>query len=317
MRLLSILGIVDDSITSSADRAMSRIQPLGTPDELDARITGLAGDLLSVGSGPTPDDLYREAAARADSASGFYNYNVKLPGQAGPVIVRMPIPGSDLMDLAIWPEASVLRTLRGMVSHAPRLLYAADRPPFLILEFIDGDLLDDLAPRGVPVPGHVIGDVADLLAQLASIPRESVPQLPGDWPGDGQSADFARRLSGITAGVYSQFRPEFGALFAALGIPAEPLAAVLERWATLTARPFRMLHTDVHRKNMLIADERTYFIDWELALWGDPVYDLAVHLPQDGVLADRARGHESRLAGCHAGPGICRVGSRSGLLLVS
>jgi thiamine kinase-like enzyme len=29
---------------------------------------------------------------------------------------------------------------------------------------------------------------------------------------------------------------------------------------------------------MIIADGRTYFLDWELSLWGDPVYDLAVHL---------------------------------------
>src|SRR5262249_52708495 len=31
-------------------------------------------------------------------------------------------------------------------------------------------------------------------------------------------------------------------------------------------------------KNMMIDDGRTYFLDWELALWGDPVYDLAVHV---------------------------------------
>ena len=52
------------------------------------------------------------------------------------------------MDLAIWPEASVLRTIRDLVTHAPRLLYASDHPQFQILEFIDGELLDDLAHRG-------------------------------------------------------------------------------------------------------------------------------------------------------------------------
>jgi len=43
-----------------------------------------------------------------------------------------------------------------------------------------------------------------------------------------------------------------------------------------------MLHTDVHRKNMILARGQTYLIDWELALWGDPVYDLAVHLHKMG-----------------------------------
>ncbi|MGH8908766.1 MAG: phosphotransferase [Egibacteraceae bacterium] len=30
--------------------------------------------------------------------------------------------------------------------------------------------------------------------------------------------------------------------------------------------------------NTIIRSGRTAFIDWELALWGDPLYDLAVHL---------------------------------------
>ena len=33
---------------------------------------------------------------------------------------------------------------------------------------------------------------------------------------------------------------------------------------------------------MILAGGRTYFLDWELALWGDPVYDLAVHLHKMG-----------------------------------
>jgi aminoglycoside phosphotransferase (APT) family kinase protein len=33
---------------------------------------------------------------------------------------------------------------------------------------------------------------------------------------------------------------------------------------------------------MILSGRRTYFLDWELALWGDPVYDLAVHLHKMG-----------------------------------
>ena len=36
---------------------------------------------------------------------------------------------------------------------------------------------------------------------------------------------------------------------------------------------------------MILARGRTYFLDWELALWGDPVYDLAVHLHKMGYSA--------------------------------
>lgn len=280
-RMLSLTGFADREVTSAADRAASGIQPLGSRADLDTRMNEFVDGLV----GPhtwKPRDLYQEAAARVGSASGYYNHNIKLTTPAGPVIVRIPIPASDTMDLTIWPEASVLRTIRDLVTHAPRLLYASDDPRFQMLQFIDGEQLDAIAPRGVPVPGHVIGDVGELFRQLGAIPQEGIPPLPADWPADGKTAEFARRLSTITESVYERFLPEFGELFTALGIPSDPLALVLARWTTLHARPFRLLHTDLHRKNMIVSSGRTYFLDWELALWGDPVYDLAVHLHKMG-----------------------------------
>lgn len=106
--------------------------------------------------------------------------------------------------------------------------------------------------------------------------------MPADWPADGKTAEFARRLSAVTEGIYERFLPEYGELFTLLGIPSDPLSLVLARWTTLYPRPFRLLHTDLHRKNMIVSGARTYFVDWELALWGDPVYDLAVHLHKMG-----------------------------------
>ncbi len=280
-RILGRLGIASSEIASAAGRAASRIRPLGTFAELDTRIGEFVDSLLGPGTWK-PDDLYREAAAQARSASGYYNHNIKLVTPTGPVIVRIPIPGSDVMDLAIWPEASVLQAIRDLVTHAPRLLYASDQPQFQILEFIDGKLLDTVAPRGVPVPGHLIGDVGEIFSQLCAIPRTRIPPLPADWPANGKTGDFARQLSAITEGVYQRFLPGFGNLFNSLGIPSDPLALVLTRWTTLHPRPFRLVHTDLHRKNMILSRGRTYFLDWELALWGDPIYDLAVHLHKMG-----------------------------------
>ena len=110
------------------------------------------------------------------------------------------------------------------------------------------------------MPGHVISDIAEAFGQLCTIPRGRIPALPADWPADGKTAAFARRLSAVTEGVYARFRPEFGELFASLGIPADPLEFVA-RWTTLHPRPFRLLHADIHRKNMILAHGRTYFLD--------------------------------------------------------
>ncbi len=86
----------------------------------------------------------------------------------------------------------------------------------------------------------------------------------------------------------------------------EPLTTIRNGWARLRPRPFRLLHTDIHRKNMILADGRTYFLDWELALWGDPVYDLAVHLHKTAYQPDE---HDTLLdRWAHAVPGAASDG---------
>lgn len=78
-------------------------------------------------------------------------------------------------------------------------------------------------------------------------------------------------------GVHERFADEFAAIWERLGIPDKPFGAL--RLSALRRRPLRLVHADVHRKNVLVeATGRCVFIDWELALPGDPVYELAVHI---------------------------------------
>ncbi|MCM3920848.1 aminoglycoside phosphotransferase family protein [Frankia sp. AiPs1] len=235
-------------------------------------------DEASAATSSDPDELYRVALARTDRSAGFYNHNVRVETPDGPVVVRIPIPGADTMDLTIWPEAAVVQAINPVVGRVPRLLRANADPAYQVVEFITGDVLDAVTPRGKRVPDHVIRDVGELFRQLGQVPLEQLPTLPAGWPTDGGTATFAHQLSAITIDVHTRFRDEFGHLFDSLGFPADPFEIILERWQTLSPRPFRLLHTDIHRKNMIIDTEVTYFLDWELALWGDPVYDLAVHL---------------------------------------
>ncbi|MDF5758810.1 aminoglycoside phosphotransferase family protein [Spongiactinospora sp. TRM90649] len=223
------------------------------------------------------NDLYEAALQSRGGSSGFYNDNVRVDTETGPVVVRIPIAGADSMDLRLWPEQEVLATLTAHVSHAPRLLHVSQDPRFQVHEFIAGDLIADIAPRGRRLPPVVVHDVVELFVQLTSVPLAELPELPPSWPEDGDTVGFASLLSGITRQVYTTFGDEYRSLFSALGIPDDPLASVLARWPDLTPRPFGLIHTDVHRKNMILSDGRVVFLDWELALWGDPVYELAVH----------------------------------------
>jgi hypothetical protein len=213
-----------DDIEAAASRARRALRPIGSPADLDERISAYVTDLLA--EAWRPDDLFREAAGRADAASGFYHHNIRVDPPSGPVIVRIPIPASDVMDLTIWPEPAVLRALRGYVRHAPLLLHAHDAPPYQVHGYIEGDLLDEIAPRGDAVPGHVIGDVLALFDELGRVPRDRLPAPPPDWPADQDTPGFAPRLSALTVGVHRRFAAEFGSLFADLGMPADPFASI-------------------------------------------------------------------------------------------
>jgi aminoglycoside phosphotransferase (APT) family kinase protein len=231
-----------------------------------------------------PLALYQAACASRTSLAGFYNRNVRLDTPSGPVIVRIPIPDADSMDLRVWPEHQVLEAIAGHVSpqRIPRLLHVSTSPPFQIYQFASGDLLDLFAPRGVPVPGLVVREVVDLFDELVRVPRDALPASPAGWPHDGDTVAFARGLSDVTDTVHATFRDRHAALFQQLGIPDRPLAAATQRWERLRSRPFRLAHCDIHRKNMILNEGHVVFLDWELALWADPVYDLAVHLHKMG-----------------------------------
>ncbi|MFC5182528.1 phosphotransferase family protein [Actinomadura harenae] len=224
-------------------------------------------------------DLYHQARSRPGSAAaGYYNHNIRLEAESGPVIVRIPIHGADVMDLRLWREEDVLTAIAPFVRHAPRVLHVSPDPAFQIHGFLHGDVLNDVAPRGVPVPSHVPDDVVELFVQLTAVPREKLPAIPDDWPADGDSAAFARRLTVLTQWVHDTYKDDYAPLFDRFGIPEAPLTAMDGPWSRLTPRPSVCVHADVHRKNMIVDRDATEFLDWELALWGDPVYDLAVHL---------------------------------------
>ncbi len=125
-------------------------------------------------------------------------------------------------------------------------------------------------------------DVVALLTELTTIPRERLPATPTGWPHGDDTITFARRLSGLTQQVYATCRDHYAPQFQAFGFPSDPLGPIEAAWPLLTRRPLVCVHADIHRKNMIIKDGVSHFLDWELALWGDPVYELAVHFHKMG-----------------------------------
>ncbi|MCB5182644.1 phosphotransferase family protein [Streptomyces antimicrobicus] len=251
--------------------------------------------------------LYERALGAGEAAAGYYNRNVGLLTDAGKVNVRIPLEAADTMDVRVWREEDVLSCIGPYVGQVPGLRHVSLEPRFQVHHFVEGRVLDGFSPRGSAVPAHVTGDVVALMAQLVRIPREKAPALPSDWPESGDGAAFGRRLAALTQRVYDTHRDEYGHAFEEFGIPEQPLAVVERRWDTLTSRPFAVLHSDLHRKNMIVSDGLTWFLDWELALWGDPLYEVAVHFHKmdypDRQRAEVLRLWQERLpAACTAGP---------------
>jgi hypothetical protein len=275
-----------DRIHAAAERARASLTY--TADEiadLDDRLAATLSAMLGATAIP-PMMLYRLALARSSGATGFYNRNVAIDTPAGRLLVRIPLRGADLMDLRIWPEADVVAAIGPYVRTAAALRHRSASPVFQIQEFIEGESLDHRAPRGVPVPDHVIPEVVGFFVELASVPFNALPDLPTDWPQDGDTAAFARLLVNVTREVHRTHQEQFQRLFADLGIPADPTEAVEAGLASLRSRSFRLVHADVHRKNVILSDSGCRFIDWELALWADPVYDVAAHIHKMGYLDD-------------------------------
>lgn len=187
-----------------------------------------------------------------------------------------------------------LLRLRGRAAHragparAPRIppVYRLGEGPSLH-GFIEGTPLDALAPAGTPVAAGHLGQIMEMFTHLSAVRPDgfSVPRLcrAEDRPVDGDSAGFLRSLIRFTRErAYRRHLPRYGRLFNQLGLPRgalgprSPLAAAA---AALTPRPFSLLHGDLHRANFIVDDAGgLWTIDWELAMLGDPLYDLATHL---------------------------------------
>ncbi|MEU0811208.1 aminoglycoside phosphotransferase family protein [Streptomyces sp. NPDC005970] len=249
--------------------------------------------------------LYRKACEHDTALSGFYNRNVRVESGHGPVMVRVPTPGAETMDLAIWPEHELLDAIGPYVPAAPRLMHASIDPPFQIQEFIEGSLLDEAHPVGQALPDAILEDIAAFFSQLLDTPGGKLPGTPADWPQDGDVAGFAGLLFRLVRDIRHRGDEATARLYRDLGVPHDPCALLARQVTKLGARPFRLLHADIHRKNVILGAGRTVLLDWELALWGDPLYDLADHLHKMSYLP----AEEERMIAAWArlAPPECRI----------
>jgi aminoglycoside phosphotransferase (APT) family kinase protein len=198
------------------------------------------------------------------------------------VTVRQRIATALPVVIRTWQdESELLNAICGVLPHVPRCL--AKHEDVVVLSYVEGVPLSSICPNGTPLDSDIITALAGLLADMTQVPRQILPPLPAYWPRSSRNSRAFLRALAYAAEEQIRRRnwDKFGGLFAMLGIPDDAMVRFADRVPTLVKRPFSLLHTDLHRDNVIVSyhgDPPLICVDWELATYGDPLHDLATHL---------------------------------------
>ncbi|KUN94939.1 aminoglycoside phosphotransferase [Streptomyces caeruleatus] len=214
-------------------------------------------------------------------------YVFSLPGgtgTAGPIRCKCREPRTNLLWFdrrCFASEEQLLRALAGRIPHVPDIIEVSDLG---LQRFIEGRTLGASHASGRPVPEPFVRQIIGLFGQLVRVTPQNLSVerrcATEDQPLDGDTDGFLERLVCFAEQrVYLENSKQFGELFAELGVGEEAFKHLRAYVSGLSSRPFCLLHADLHRENFIIdAQARLWTIDWELAMFGDPLYDLATHL---------------------------------------
>ncbi|MFJ9088774.1 phosphotransferase [Streptomyces sp. NPDC102384] len=252
-----------------------------------------------------PADAWHHVVERAEhdgvAVGGQHNINhvVRLTAeearaldrpQDARVVVRRRRADVPPVVIRTWDdEPEILAALRDRGRPVPECLARFD--DVAVHSYMEGTPLWDTHGDDGPPTERLIGALVQALADLARVPERSLPARPAYWPKDGDGRGFLRTLlNRAEAQIRHVNWPAFGGLFTSLGVPENCLRLYASRAPRMTSRPFQLLHGDLHRGNVIVppGDEfRLTLVDWELASYGDPLHDLAVHLVRMGYAAEQ------------------------------
>lgn len=217
-------------------------------------------------------------------------YAIRLPA-ANPLSIRyergklrVPRPGLLWFDRRHFAsDDQLLIALQGRVARIPDCVEHEGR---FFQGFIEGRTLPDARFGISRISGRHLRQLGELFAQTAAVePGEiSVPTVDEErWRRPVADRDTGAFLAGLIdfteRRVYREHLDAFGSLFTGLGVSATALDGLRQRAGNLAERPFALVHGDLHRRNLIVDSAGDlWFIDWELAMIGDPLYDLATHL---------------------------------------
>ncbi|WP_426569251.1 phosphotransferase family protein [Streptomyces canus] len=217
-------------------------------------------------------------AGRVFKGTAHLNTVIRMPGGNMPVVVRRKLPNVSRREPSYLSEHAVLRAIHesGAVVAAPRVLalgesYTDDR--FAIHTYV-GPRIDQ--PPRHPVNGlrpHEADGLVDQLCALTHVDYKLVDPIAGEGA-------FYQWLTEQLVHLVRTLPKESMQLARTLGLPDDDrLRDILSRHRVSDRRP-TLLHGDLNPWNLVCRDDHlgVTIIDWEMAIVGDPLYDLVRHM---------------------------------------
>ncbi|MFH9827013.1 MULTISPECIES: phosphotransferase [Streptomyces] len=220
--------------------------------------------------------LLAEGAAPADrvfKGTAHLNSVVWAGNLGAPVVVRRKLPNVARREPSYLSEHTVLEAIQrsGARVAAPRVLALGEsypNEPFAIHTYV--------GPPRHPVHGllpHEADALVDQLCELTTVDHGLVE--PG-----ADKVDFHRWLTEQLVGLVRSLPKESLQLARTLGLPGDERLRELLSRHRLSRREPALLHGDLNPWNLVRRSDALALtlIDWEMALVGDPLYDLVRHM---------------------------------------
>ncbi|MEU2285923.1 aminoglycoside phosphotransferase family protein [Streptomyces sp. NPDC013178] len=240
------------------------------PERADFPRACVGDALLAEGTAP---------ASRVLKGTTHLNTVVHVPGVADPVVVRRKVSDVCPRERGFLSEHAVLREIENSRAEvaAPKILalgWSHQGEPFAVHTYV-GPPDPDRAPVH-PVHGLLPREADGLVDQLRALTAVDYYQVD---PTAGEGGFFTW-LSGQLVSLVRDLPKQSQQVARFLGLPdADRLEQILSRHSVSPRDP-ALLHGDLNPWNLVRrADSLALtIIDWEMALVGDPLYDLVRHM---------------------------------------